>query len=219
MSYTVSTFTHALDLGENTNTEDALWTVLLCTIYMLCIVLHDVCVLAVYSPPANLLECLYCIIRLWTCYVQCTVGYNNFNNLVLQTLWWLPNKILRHIHKKRFSVFLSRFLRICNQSVQKKLKRTKKNFVLRTSIWGSKNTEFDADFESDEKVLKKCTQKRLLAKTWRKYALFPLLLMFVKLVLLVTFFWCNYLQLFQRIRNQREILRKKQLKKSKNLIL
>ncbi len=33
------------------------------------------------------------------------VGYNNFNNLDMQTLWWLPNKILRHIHKKIFSVF------------------------------------------------------------------------------------------------------------------
>jgi hypothetical protein len=30
--------------------------------------------------------------------------------------------------------------------------------------------------------------------------------MFGKLVLLVTFFWCIYLQLFQPIRNQREIL-------------
>jgi len=30
--------------------------------------------------------------------------------------------------------------------------------------------------------------------------------MFVKLVLLITFFWCIFSQLFQRIRNQREIL-------------
>ncbi len=39
------------------------------------------------------------------------------------------------------------------------------------------------------KILMKCTQKNLLAKMWRKYALFSLLLMFVKLVLLVTFVW------------------------------
>jgi hypothetical protein len=38
-------------------------------------------------------------------------------------------------------------------------------------------------------------------------ALFSFLLLFVKLVLLITFFWCIFLQLFQRIRNQREILR------------
>ncbi len=56
-----------------------------------------------------------------------TLGYNNFNNLFMQTLWWLPNKILRHIHKKRFSVFLSRFLRICSQSLQKVLIRKKKS--------------------------------------------------------------------------------------------
>jgi hypothetical protein len=71
----------------------------------------------------------------------------------------------------------------------------------------SKNAEFHADFESVEKVLKKSTQKRFLAKTGRKNALFSLLLMFVKLVLLITFFLCIFSQLFQRIRNQREILR------------
>jgi len=40
----------------------------------------------------------------------------------------LPNKILKHIHKKRFSVFLSRFLRICNQSLEKVLIRAKNIF-------------------------------------------------------------------------------------------
>ncbi len=124
----------------------------------------------------------------------------------MQTLWWLPNEILRHIHKKRFSVFLSCFLRICNQSLQKVLVRAKQDFSLKNSIWVSKNAEFHADFESIKKVLKKCTIK-LLAKMWRKKALFHFLLMFVKLFLLITFFWCIFLQLFQRIRNQREILR------------
>ncbi len=72
---------------------------------------------------------------------------------------------------------------------------------------GVKNAEFYADFESVEKVLKECTKKKLLAKRWRKNALFSLLLMFVKLVLLITFFWCIFSQLFQQRRNQREILR------------
>ncbi len=116
------------------------------------------------------------------------VGYNDFNNLDMQTLWWLPNKILRHIHKERFSVFLSRFLRICNQSLQKVLIRATKIFSLKNLIWVSKNAEFHADFESVEKVLKKCTIKKLLAKMWRKKALFHFLLMFVKLFLLITFF-------------------------------
>ncbi len=127
-------------------------------------------------------------------YTGSTLGYNDFNNLVMQTLWWLPNKILRHIHKKRFSVFLSRFLRICNQSVQKVLIRANIFILFKNSMWVSKNAEFHADFESVEKVLKKWTPKKLLAKTWRKYALFSLLIMFVKLVLLVTFFWCIFLR-------------------------
>jgi hypothetical protein len=60
--------------------------------------------------------------------------------------------------------FLSRFLRICNQSVQKVLIRAKK-FLLKNSLKVSKNAEFHADFKSVEKVLKKCTQKKLLGKT------------------------------------------------------
>ncbi len=39
----------------------------------------------------------------------CTLGYNDFNNLVMQTLWWLHSQILRHIHKKRFSFFFEPF--------------------------------------------------------------------------------------------------------------
>jgi hypothetical protein len=62
-----------------------------------------------------------------------------------------------------------------------------KKFVFKNSIWVQKNAEFHADFESVEKSLKKCTRKKFFAKTHRKYALFSLLLMFVKLVLLITF--------------------------------
>ncbi len=94
-----------------------------------------------------------------------TLGYNDFNNLVMQNLWWVHNYILRYIHKKRFSVFLSRFLRICSQ-------RSKKVLILKKSKKVPKNAEFHADFESVEKVLKKCTKKKLLAKTWRINALF-----------------------------------------------
>ncbi len=35
----------------------------------------------------------------------CTVGYNDFNNLVLPGRWWLLNWILRHIYKKAFQFF------------------------------------------------------------------------------------------------------------------
>jgi hypothetical protein len=61
--------------------------------------------------------------------------------------------------------FLSRFLRICNQSFKKVLIRAKKKFFLKNSIWVSKTAEIHADFESVIKGLKKCTQKKLLAKT------------------------------------------------------
>jgi hypothetical protein len=42
---------------------------------------------------------------------------------------------------------------------------TQKNFFWKNSKKVSKNAEFYADFESVEKVLKKCTKKKLLAKT------------------------------------------------------
>ncbi len=58
---------------------------------------------------------------------------------------------------------------------------------------------------------------------WRKYALFPLLLMFVKLVLLITFL-VHFLNLFQQIWKKCEILRffitfliKKKKKKKKKI--
>jgi hypothetical protein len=50
-------------------------------------------------------------------------------------------------------------------------------------------------------------QKKVISKNVTEKYTFSLLLMFVKLVLLITFFCCIFSQLFQRIRNQREILR------------
>ncbi len=96
----------------------------------------------------------------------------------MQTLWWLPNKILRHIYKKKIFRFFepSKFTKSANKS--------KKNSFIKKFNMGI----IHADFKSVEKVSKKCIQKKLLTKTWRNYALFSLLLMFVKLVLLITFF-------------------------------
>ncbi len=87
---------------------------------------------------------------------------------------------------------MSRFLRICNQSFFFKSKKV------------SKNAEFHADFESVEKVLKKFTQKKLLAKTWRKNALFHI---YSVRQTAYNFFCGIFSQLFQRIQNQRKILR------------
>ncbi len=102
----------------------------------------------------------------------------------MQTLWWLHSLILRHIHKKRFSVFLSHFLRICGQSFKEVLIRAKKNFFSKIQYGYQKMQNFSLISNPLKKVIK----KKLLAKTWRKYTLFSLLLMFVKLVLLITFF-------------------------------
>jgi hypothetical protein len=110
-----------------------------------------------------------------------SLGYNDFNNLVMQNLWWLPNKILRHIHKKRFSVFLGRFLRICNKSVQKVLKRAKK-------LYGYQKRRILRCFRIRLKSFEKMHPKKVISKNVTElYALFSLLLMFVKLVLLVHF--------------------------------
>jgi hypothetical protein len=42
---------------------------------------------------------------------------------------------------------------------------TQKIFLLKNSMWVSKNAEFHADFESVEKVLKKFTKKKVTSKT------------------------------------------------------
>ncbi len=42
------------------------------------------CILHSFYCPRKIFRCLYRT-------VHCTVGYNDFNNLVMQTLWWLPN--------------------------------------------------------------------------------------------------------------------------------
>jgi len=66
---------------------------------------------------------------------------------------------------ERFSVFLSRFLRICNQSLQKVLIRSTNFFLLKNSIWVTKSAEFHTDFESVEKSFEKMHQKKVFAKT------------------------------------------------------
>jgi hypothetical protein len=63
-----------------------------------------------------------------------------------------------------FFDFLSRFLRVWLQSL-KKYKYGLKIFFLKKSQNVSKNAEFHADFESVEKVVKKCTKKKVISKT------------------------------------------------------
>ena len=58
-----------------------------------------------------------------------------------------------------FFDFLSRFLRVWLQSLKKVLIWPLKKFFWTKIEKGVKNAEFHADFESVEKVVKKCTQK------------------------------------------------------------
>ncbi len=111
----------------------------------------------------------------------------------MQTLWWLHNKILRYFHKKRFSVFWAVSC-VFAVKVRKKYYDLKKNFFLNRK--SAKKPRISRWFWIRWKSFEKMYQKKLLAKTWQKNALFSLLLMFVKLVLLITFFWCIFFPTF-----------------------
>jgi hypothetical protein len=56
----------------------------------------------------------------------------------------------------RFFDFLSCFLRVWLESFLKSANMTQKIFVVEKIVKDIKNAEFNADFESVEKVLKKC---------------------------------------------------------------
>jgi hypothetical protein len=79
-----------------------------------------------------------------------------------------------------------------NQRFKKMLIRAKKNFITK---FNTGIAEFHADFKSVEKVLKKCTKKGLI-KNVTEICPFSLLLMFVKLVLLITFFGVFFYNFF-----------------------
>jgi hypothetical protein len=83
-----------------------------------------------------------------------------------------------------------------HSKLRKKANKSQKKNFFKNSIWCPKQGIY-ADFKSVEKFLKN-VPKKLLAKMLRKNALFPLLVIFVKLVLLITFF-VHLQQLFQRL--------------------
>ena len=83
-----------------------------------------------------------------------------------------------------------------------------KQIFFKNSIWISNNAEFHADFKSVKKVSKKRNTKKVIRQTnLMNISKNDLLLMFIKLLLLITFFVFIFFQLFQQIWNQREILR------------
>ena len=70
----------------------------------------------------------------------------------------------------------------------------------------SKNAEFHADFESVGKVLKKMYQKKVISKDVTEKCTFFTFTHVRQTRFAYNFLWCIFLQLFQWIRNQREIL-------------
>ncbi len=70
----------------------------------------------------------------------------------------------------------------------------------------SKNTEFHADFESVEKVVKKCTKKSYKQNKFDEMSKSEKSAFF-RQVFANNFFCYIFSKLFQRIQNQREILR------------
>ncbi len=59
-----------------------------------------------------------------------SLGYNDFNNLVMQTLWWLHNKILRYIHKKK----IFRFFELFPSHMQSKFEKST-NMTNKKNLW------------------------------------------------------------------------------------
>ncbi len=94
------------------------------------------------------------------------LGYNNINNLVLPGRWWLQYFILIHIYEKSFP-FFSAVSSAFAFKVEKSAKITPTFLSLLNAIWVSINAEFDADFESIEKVEKQIMRKKLSTKKWQ----------------------------------------------------
>jgi|688.fasta_scaffold1608879_1 hypothetical protein len=108
-----------------------------------------------------------------TARVGCSYMYGRVQILTTwlsQGRWWLQNLFLRHI-TKHICRFLSCFVRVCLQSLQKVLIWSKK-FILKNAIWVSKNAKFEADFESVGKVANRIMRKKLSAKKWPKNGIF-----------------------------------------------
>ncbi len=155
------------------------------------------------NPSPLVSHCLHCILPVqWTCQyshgrymynVHCTLGYNDFNNLVMQTLWWLPNKILRHIHKIRFSFFWAVSC-ACVIKVYKSGNKSIKKFYYKIQ-YGYQKTQNFTLISNPLKKFWKNVQTKVVSKNVTEICPFSLLLMFVKLVLLITF-WGHFFTTF-----------------------
>ncbi len=118
----------------------------------------------------------------------------------------MQNWNLRHIYKIHFLIFWAVFcafgFKVCN-----KCKYDPKNFLFEQKLKKiSKNAEFHADFESVWKSCKKMHKKSYQQKSLTNISK-KLKRAFSRHNFANNFLWCIFSKLFQRIRNQREILR------------
>ncbi len=105
----------------------------------------------------------------------------------------------------RFFDFLSRFLRVWLQSLKKVLIWPKKNFFVKNQKRCQK-TQNSTLILNPLKKLWKNAQKKDISKTSLTNMSKSEKSAFSVRFLLITFFWYIFSKLFQRIRNQREIL-------------
>ncbi len=68
------------------------------------------------------------------CTVHCTLGYYDFYILILPGHWWLQNLIPRHIYKRSFSIFSSRYVRYAKFVKSANMIPPQKKFVLKINI-------------------------------------------------------------------------------------
>jgi hypothetical protein len=118
---------------------------------------------------------------------------------------WMDAKLKSKKHLlNTFFDFLSHFLRVWLQSIQKVLIRPK-NFFWKKSKKISKNTEFHAAFESVDKVIKNA-QKKVMNKASLRNMSKSKKRAYFRHIFANNFCSVHFSKLFQRIRNQREIL-------------
>jgi hypothetical protein len=82
---------------------------------------------------------------------------------------------------------------------------TQKQFFLQKNLKRYKKAECHADFESVEKIVKKCT-KKVISQTSLTNKSKSEKSAYFRHVFANNFFWCIFSKLFQPIRNQLEIL-------------
>jgi hypothetical protein len=108
------------------------------------------------------------------------VGYNDLNILVFPGRWWLKHLIIRHICKKSFSAFLSRFVRDCIQSLSKVLNQ-KHFFSQKNNIGIKKMQNLMLNLRIRWKIAKKSCQIIINEKVREKWS-FLLILLCAKVV-------------------------------------